>query len=695
MKTHTICRICSACCPIITTTKNGRLISAVRKSMLPQEKRYLCLKLKAAPDIVYSPNRLQQPLVREKRTNEFKETSWDYALDIIANKLKSLKSKYGAETVGWLRGMAADWGAPWDYVNRLMNVFGSPNTIGNGSVCYVTREFANTLTYGAMTFPDQRNSKCIVVWGKNDKNTAPNAYENLVYARQHGAKLIVIDPIRTKIASKADIWLQIKPGADGLLAMMMMNIIVSEKLYDKDFIENYTIGFNRLKKNLENYIPEKIAKSIWLDPDKVRKAARLYAQTKPACIIDGNGLDMQLNVFQNVRAIAILKALTGNVDIVGGDIIHQPPKLRNIQMKDHLPKDVKPITFNYPLFDEFHPTWSRHVQSCVVDAILDETPYPLRALIVQSGNPAVTMADSNRAIKALEKLDFLVVIDPFMNKTAKMADIILPATTSFEKTQLNRASIRTNLVTLQNQVIECIGNSWPDWKITFELAKKLGMDKEFPWDNAEDAINYQLEPSGITVEKLRENPKGILIKKTEYKKYKINGFATLTGKVEIYSKTLEQHKYSPVPSFGEYGENFISFYNKKDEFPLVGINGARSGNFTHTQFRNIPCLLKGEPECFVDIHPYDAKIKGIKTGDKVMVTTPKGFIIMKAAISDVVYQGSIRIAWGWGGVDFDYSLNNLTDDKKRDKVTGTPSSRNFMCNIEKLQVKIRKKKVSV
>ncbi|OQY02433.1 MAG: hypothetical protein B6I26_00930 [Desulfobacteraceae bacterium 4572_130] len=293
------------------------------------------------------------------------------------------------------------------------------------------------------------------------------------------------------------------------------------------------------------------------------------------------------------------------------------------------------------------------------------------------------MADSNRAIKALKKLDFLVVIDPFLNKTAKMADIILPAATSFEKTQLNRASIRTNIITLQNQVIECVGNSWPDWKITFELAKKLGMDKEFPWDNAEDAINYQLEPSGITVEKLRENPKGILIKQTEYKKYKINGFATLTGKVEIYSKKLEQHKYSPVPSFGEYGENFISFYNKKHKFPLVGINGARSSNFTHTQFRNIPCLLKGEPECFVDIHPYDAKIKGIKTGDKVMVATPKGFIIMKAVISDVVYQGSIRIAWGWGEVDSDYSLNNLTDDKKRDKVTGTPSSRNFMCNIEK------------
>jgi len=687
MEKDTICRLCSSCCPIKVSITDNRLIAADRKSFVSKEKRHFCPKLNAAPDIVYSPDRLKRPLVKKKGkgSDHFVETSWDEALDLIADKFNWLKKEHGAESAAWLRGMAADWGAPWDYANRLMNLFGSPNTIGNGSVCHVAREMAHTFTYGAMTVPEIKKAKCIIIWGKNDMDTNPQAYENILYAKQHGAKLIVVDPVKIGLAEMADMWMQIKPGYDGMLAMSMIHEIISNKLYDIDFLNEWTVGFEPLKEAAGSYQADKIADSIWLDPDLIKNAARLYATSKPACIIDGNGLDMQLNVFDQTRAVCMLRGLTGNIDRSGGDIIPQPVPARNIQCKDLLPGDVKSITCDYPLFNGFHATWGRHAQSCIIDAILDKKPYPIKMLVVQSANPAVTMTDSNRVIHALENLDFLVVIDLFMTKTASFADVVLPATSCFEKTQLNRAFLRNNFVMLQDQVIEWVGDSWPDWKITFELARKLGLEKEFPWQTVEEAIDYQLEPAGITVEMLRKTPDGIQIREMEYEKYKSKGFATPSGKLEFYSQKLEDHGHAPVPLFENGARYPISFYDRKDEFPILGINGARSNPYTHSQFRRIPSLVKRESEGFIDIHPDDAHEKEISDNDTLCVETPKGHIMMKARVSDVIRPGSIRIGWGWGEINSEYSLNNLTDDGKRNSITCTPSSRSFMCRITKVK----------
>ncbi len=684
MKKDSICRLCSSCCPVELEIENGRLVSAERKSFLEPGKRLICPKLKASPDIVYSPLRLRRPLVRKEEGNGFREASWDEALDIIADKFQYFKENYGARSVCWLRGMAADWGAPWDYANRLMNAFGSPNTIGNGSVCHVAREMAHNYTYGAMTLPEAKNSKCILVWGKNDMDTNPLPYEGILQAKQQGAKLIVVDPIRIGLASMADIHLQIKPGCDGLLAMSMIHEIISQELYDADFVKKWTLGFEQLKDAARDYEADRIAKSIWLEPDLIKEAARLYATTDPACIVDGNGLDMHLNVFQNTRAVCILRGLTGNVDKPGGDFIPQPVPLRNIQLKERLPGDVMPITHTYRLFNEFHETWGLHVQSCVIDSILDEEPYPLKMLVVQSANPVVAMTDSNRVLRALKKLEFLVVIDLFMTRTAKLADVVLPASSCFEKTQLNRAFIRNNPLRIQNQVIDWIGESRPDWKITFDLARRIGLEKEFPWQTAEEAIDYQLEPTGITVDMLRQRPDGIRTEEMEHEKYKVRGFDTPSGKVEFYSQRLKDQGYQPVPLFDEEAVNPISFYDKRDEYPILGISGARTNRFTHSQFRNIPSLVKEAPNCFVDIHAHDAKEKGIRGGDLIKIENPRGHITMKARISDVVYPGSIRIAWGCGEMDPEANLNNLTDDEKRNDITGTPCSRSFMCRIEKV-----------
>ena len=685
MTKHTVCRLCSACCPIEVKIEENRLVGAERVSFMPPNKRLVCPKLKAAPEIVYSKNRILKPLIRKNRREKFRETSWEEALSFVAEQLQKIKDSHGAQAVSWLRGMAADWGAPWDYAIRLMSAFGSPNAIGNGSVCHVAREMAHTYTYGAMTVPMAKDARCIVIWGKNDKNTAPAIAEAIISAKERGAKLIVVDPIRTFFANKADIWLQVRPGHDGLLAMSMLHEIIQQGLYDEAFVESYCIGFDELCDVAldDRHKPEKVARTLWIDAGLIREATRLYASTKPACIIDGNGLDMQLEVFQATRAVAILRAITGNLDIPGGDFIPQPVPLKNIQLKELLPPNIEPVTASYPLFNNFHPTWGLHAQSCLIDAIFDEKPYAVKGLIVQSGNPAVTMTESNRAASALEKLDFLMVIDLFRNRTAEFAHVILPATTCFEKTQLNRASMRNSLVVLQNQVIPWVGESHPDWKIIFDLARYLGLGQYFPWKDVEEAIDEQLEPSGLSVEKLRKHPQGLFSSALTYEKYRTDGFPTPSGKVEIFSHRLESVGYDPVSYKSGFPEDPVSFSEAKDQYPMIGISGERRNCYTHTQFFHVPSLRKLDPEPFIEIHPADATRLGIETGNEVVVRTPKGEVKMKVRISDVVPQQVIRIPWGWGEVNPLWGVNNLTDDSTRNPITSTPSNRSFYCRLEK------------
>ena len=684
-KKHTICHLCSACCPVVIYLKDNKIIRVERKSRNRIMEDYFCPKIKAIPQIIYSPDRLKNPMIKKKKDGQFfwQEVSWETALNKITKKLNLLKKKDGPESVCWLRGQASDWGAVWHYTNRLMNVFGSPNIIGNGSVCHAARNANHTFTYGAMTNPDYINSNCIIIWGRNDRDSKPSLYEEIVYAKEKGTKIIVIDPIKTKLALMADIWLQIKPGYDGMLAMSMIHVIISENLHDHDFIKDWTIGFDKLKDIASDYIPEKIASTMWLNPEEIRKSASLYAQTKPACIGEGNGIDMHLNVSQTSRAISILRALTGNIDKKGGDLIPQPIPFKDIQLKERSLKNIKPITSEYSLFDQFDKNLGIHTMGVITDTILNEKPYPLKGLIIQGANPAVTMANSTRFVKALSKLELIVVIDLFMTQTAKLADIVLPTTTSFEQTRLNLGSMYGNKVDLQDKTIKWLNNCWPDWKIIFELAKKLGYEKEFPWNSVEEAIDEQLSPAAITTEMLRQSPDGILFQKTRYEKYVKQGFNTPTGKVELYSAKLKKYGYSPLPDFQEAWKNQPSFYQEKIHFPLIGISGKRSNNYVHSQFRNIPFLLKREPEPFVDIHPKDAKKRNISDGDKVKIESPNGKIIMKARISNIIHSGSVRIAWGWGEFNLDYNLNKLTDDEQKDSITSTTSNRTFMCNVVK------------
>lgn len=685
MKRITVCRLCSANCLIEANIDQNNNIFAERIKSPYLKKNISCPKLQAVNEIVYSPDRLTDPLLKIKKANKptWEKQSWEIILDMIASKLQYYKKNYGAESICWIRGQAPDWSSTWHYAMRFMNLLGSPNIIGNGAICHAAREFAHIMTYGEMSSPDYKNSKYIIVWGRNDHNSKPRLFENILYAKERGAKLIVIDPVKTELAQIADSWLQIKPGGDGLFAMAMMNVIIKEKLYDQKFVDKWTLGFDQLSQSIDAYSPKIISKIINIDSDVIRTIARLYATTKPACIGEGNGLDMNLEVFQTTRAICILRALTGNIDKKGGDKIPLPIPFRNIELSELLPKDVKPITYEYPLFDHFRPTRGNPALGPVTGAIINKKPYPIKVLIIQGTNPVVTVANTKRFLKALDSLDLIIVIDLFMTQTAKYADIVLPTTTSFETTRINFPALYSNQVVLQDKIINSLGNSWPDWKITFELARRMNFEKEFPWKNVEQAIDYQLEPTGITVKQLRSKPEGIDFQhKKSYLKYLEDGFHTPSKKVEILSEKLQRYGFSGLPSFKLSIENY-SYYKLKEEYPLLAISGARPNYFVHSQFRNIESLLKYEPEPLVDIHSLDAKERKIENGDLIKIFTPNGSIEMKANVSNIISPGIIRIPWGWGESNLTYNANNLTDDSEKSPITSTTSNRSFMCNISK------------
>ncbi len=685
MKRITVCRLCSANCLIEANIDQNNNIFAERIKSPYLKKNISCPKLQAVNEIIYSPDRLTDPLLKIKKANKptWEKQSWEIILDMIASKLQYYKKNYGAESICWIRGQAPDWSSTWHYAMRFMNLLGSPNIIGNGAICHAAREFAHIMTYGEMSSPDYKNSKYIIVWGRNDHNSKPRLFENILYAKERGAKLIVIDPVKTELAQIADSWLQIKPGGDGLFAMAIMNVIIKEKLYDQEFVDKWTLGFDQLSQSIDAYSPKIISKIINIDSDVIRTIARLYATTKPACIGEGNGLDMNLEVFQTTRAICILRALTGNIDKKGGDKIPLPIPFRNIELAELLPKDVKPITYEYPLFDHFRPTRGNPALGPVTGAIINKKPYPIKVLIIQGTNPVVTVANTKRFLKALDSLDLIIVIDLFMTQTAKYADIVLPTTTSFETTRINFPALYSNQVVLQDKIINSLGNSWPDWKITFELARRMNFEKEFPWKNVEQAIDYQLEPTGITVKQLRSKPEGIDFQhKKSYLKYLEDGFHTPSKKVEILSEKLQRYGFSGLPSFKLSIENY-SYYKLKEEYPLLAISGARPNYFVHSQFRNIESLLKHEPEPLVDIHFLDAKERKIENGDLIKIFTPNGSIEMKANVSNIIPPGIIRIPWGWGESNLTYNANNLTDDSEKSPITSTTSNRSFMCNISK------------
>ncbi|MBW2609501.1 MAG: molybdopterin-dependent oxidoreductase [Deltaproteobacteria bacterium] len=673
------CILCINSCGIDAYVKDGKLVKVEGMKEHPISEGALCPRGEALPEWVYSKGRLQHPM--QKVDGKWERISWDDALDTIAEKLQEIKDKYGA------RGLAVYTGSLGTenielaaYAQRFRGVYGTPNLLSVEGNCFRSRIMARQMTFGGYPIEEPWNSKCVIVYGQNMDNSRITVGSKIYKAMDDGTleHLIIIDPKRIPMAEKG-IHLQLRPGTDTALTLGFLNVIIGEDLYDKEFVEKSCMGFNRLKEHVKQYTPETIEEITWVPADDIRKVARLFAQNTPASLVPGTcSIDQHINGFQGNRIHAIMQAVTGNINIPGGWV-----SIPFIRLGDMRVTEISdPIgTKEHPLFRRFWGRTSPYGQQMLfADAVLKEEPYPIKGLICTGGNPALTLPDSERIKEAMRALDFMVVSELFMTETAELADIVLPACSFLEKSGVGYVYGVTNCIPyamLRKKVIEPIGESRPDWKIWTGIANRMGYQEHFPWKTEEEVIDFFLKPSGLTREQLdTEHPEGMYYAEKQYKPGK---FYTPSGKIELYSETLAENGYDPIPKHVEPSKSPVSTPELFKKYPVILSTGARVPEYTHSQFRGVPSLKKMAPEPLAEIHPDTAGKYGISDGDMMTIETTKGQIEIKALTTEALHPGIVSIPHGWAKAN----SNVLTELEPRDPVTGYTEMKALLCRVAK------------
>lgn len=689
VKSH--CRMCHGGCGVLVYTKDSKVAKIAGDPDCPINHGTLCSKGIASAQLAYHPDRLTRPVKRigPKGSGKWEPISWDEALDTIAERILNYKDDFGAESIVMGYGTGRENEA---VIYRFANLLGTPNVVTAGHFCYGPRIATSIITCGTNPIADYENHpKCIMVWGNNLVISNPDCYkgESFSVSLDAGAKLIAIDPRFTRIAARADIWLQLRPGTDTALALGMLNVIVNEKLYDRDFVENHVYGWDPFVKRVNEYPLERVEEITLVPKEKIINAARLFATTNPAAIQWGVAIEQQVNCADNNRTLMALMGITGNIDVPGGQVLFQAPKIRNVghfgahrmlsdvQREKRLGGDRFRLAHNFAIINP----------KCVWDAVLEETPYPVKMLFFISSNPLMSRGNAREVYRALKKVDFMAVSDFFITPTAELADIVLPSSTWLEMDYIGDFWKRHGYILPRRKVIQ-VGECRSDHEMLNDLAHRVGQGEHW-WDNFELALDWILEPMGIT---WRDFEKMDYIRgEVEYQKYKTKGFSTPTRKFELYSTLLEKWGYDPLPQYREPPESPISTPELYKKYPYTLITGARSPGFFHSENRQIPWLRELHPDPEVEIHPETAKKEGIAQGDWVVIESPRGKVKQRAKLfagmdPDIV---SAQHAWwfpekkdpghGWD----ESNINILTDNafEACDPAMGATHVRTLLCKI--------------
>jgi anaerobic selenocysteine-containing dehydrogenase len=674
----TDCTLCYHSCGCKVTVDQGVAVQVDALDSHPINRGQLCVKGEHVLESVYHPERLRTPL---KRVNgRFRPISWDVALDEIAERLTCLKKEYGPQSLGVFSGSVGVENMEMaGLTQRFKAAFGTPNFFSVESVCYRMRIRTRQITFGK--YPtEELDSKLYILWGHNpDASDFPlkNAMaENLA----KGSKLVVIDPRRIPLADQADMYLRIRPGTDGALALAMINVIINEKLYDEAFVKEHTFGFEKLPEHVQPYTPEWAEEITWVKAADIRKLARLFAQTKGAGIYQGTCTqDQTANGTQNSRAFAVLQIITGNINVPGGWVISPRPYLGNVSLSG----EGDPLgAAEYPLFVE---VWGRKSPYGVVTMVPESIPDILRAFLVVGGNPLLSMPDSNAFREAFRKLDLLVVFDMFMTETAKEAHYVLPACSHLEKWGVaytyNVCHCLPYLM-LRKKCIEPLYESRSEWWFYTELAKRLGLAEVFPWTSERELVKFELAPTGLSFDYLlNEKPEGDYYQKKTYRVEK-DMLKTPSGKIEIYSEALAHVGFDPLPTYKEPARSpMTSDRIFLERYPLILNTGHRNYYYTHGQHRNIEALRNESPEPEAEIGPETARTYGIENGDVMRIKTNRGQVKMKAHVDNRIAEGAVFVPHGWSG---EANANLLTDTECRECILGYPDMKSLMCAIEKV-----------
>ena len=675
--------------------EDGKVVKIQPDKEHPVSKGYTCKKAYGSIELQYHPDRLLYPMRRAGARGEGKweRLSWDEALTEVAGKLNQFKQESGAESVVFGHGTGRDFHR---FVYRVANLFGTPNVLTPGHMCYLPRVAISKLMGMDISLCDYDSKPaCVVAWGSNHliSNPDENKGINLAKTLTNGAKFIVIDPRRTKLADKADLFLQIRPATDSALALAMMHVIVKEDLYDHHFVENYTTGFEKFVERLEEYPPERAEKITWVPREKIIEAARLYATTKPAAMQWGVGIEQNINCVDADRALIYLVALTGNLDVPGGNVIFGlPPGLPRAKFSlfDQLPPEQHAKMLGGDRY-RLGATINRITPHVVWDAIEEADPYQVRAMVIFASNTLTARENARRVHDVLKnKLEYFVAVDIFPTLTTELADIVLPAATWLENDNIADYWKVHGFVFPRNRAVEPEGQARPDHLILNELGMKLGFTDHF-WEDYEESLDFILEPAGLTWDEFREMP--YLQTEVKYRKYEKDGFNSASGKLDFYLHKYEEWGYDPLPGFVEPPESPAREPEFLEKYPLVLITGQRIFNFFGSEHRQGDYLRRTHPDPMVEIHPDTAAARGISDGDWVQISSPRDKVRFRARIFDGIDPRVVSAEWGWWfpekdrtdiEVQLESNINLLTEDAGGlDPGMGATNLKGLMCQVEK------------
>jgi formate dehydrogenase (coenzyme F420) alpha subunit len=672
----TLCRMCEQGCGMDVTLGPEGPIRVRGDKGHPYSRGWLCIKGMSALDFFSSPRRLTTPLIRGE-DGLHRQASWEEALSVTARELHRIRETYGPQSLAIYHGEGVGHQEIKSYMKRFANVYGTPNFMGVGSLCNAARTMADTLTLGQVTRPDIPNTRFLMVWGGNplvsNEPTTPLEMHRL--ARRNAA-LAVVDPRQTPTAGLADYHLAVRPGKDGVLAANLLHVILRQGLWDRPFTNNWISGFSGLEGAADDrFSPEAGERETGVPADLVRRVAVAYASIKPACLLIGNGLEHHGRGIDTMRLLAVLKALTGNLDVPGGDLFSSGPRLWDITA----PLPPSPIP---PLGSEAFPLFCRLRQEAhalaVPDAILEGRPYPIRAMIIAGGNPSLEWPNSRRVRAALEKLEFRLVIDVVDSPDTRTAQVILPACTFLERDE-HRVPLYHNqqIVLLRKKVLEPV-YGLPDQTIWIRLAQAMGYGEHFPWAGPRDGLDHILGGLGINYRDMAKHEGRFEYEARRYRKYETGGFRTPSGKVEVEPERLRQFGYDPSP-LPQVGSRESAW---ETDYPLLLSTGANLLPYLHWQYRDLPRLRRLAPEPRVEIHPDTARRYGLADRDLAEVETPKGRIRLKTWLTPGIQPDTIHIPQGWE----EANANELTGAETPDPISGFPNLKSNHCRIRKVSV---------
>ncbi|MCL5958660.1 MAG: molybdopterin-dependent oxidoreductase [Chloroflexi bacterium] len=635
----TVCGMCAARCGLIAYVEGGRVQKLEGNFYHSHSLGRICARGSAAIKLLYDPDRLKSPMRHLGTRGGLDPISWDQAYQDISAKLISIRNRYGPESLAWMR-RSPELTDGWDA--HFMRAWGSPNVFSDATTGHSSRTLACKHTLGAVPISDLRNSKYILVFGRNFAESIFTAdIEALMEAKEKGAHIVVVDPRMTSTAAQAHEWVPIRPGGDGALLLAMMNVIVSDSLYDAAFVSSNTIGFEQLRSFLADKTPSWAASRADVAPETIVRLAREFAAAKPACGVDPSWHAawgaMYDNSVQTARAALVLNALVGSYGAKGGLLMPVDSPIGDFAFPTTPPLVASRVdgagAADYPLADP-----SDGIIQTLPDIILSQKPYPIKALVVNHLNPMRSLPNTAKVAEALKKLELLVVIDVQSSETAEMAHYVLPESTFLERTDPLVVSNRFYPeVALREPIVDPLYDTKPAHQIIPELAKRVGLGQYFDF-TVEDVIRASLKPTGVSLEELRK--KGVW-RATDTVSYGVKSFPTPSGKIKIYVKDFEEAGFDPLPNWQpplvapESGKSFRLLHGKK---------AAHTGTTT----QNNGYLHNLSPENELWINKRRAATLGISDGDEVEVHSDVGQIRVKAKVTEGIHPEAVFLAHGYG-----------------------------------------------